>query len=215
MNEAINRIAICAEKKQYQSLILLYVSQGNNITSLEECTKEEIASITPKNKPRLSKIEIDEIVKDYPFKLPVEIYDLYQRGNGYGLPIGLDRNYDTYTNYFMFPLSGNVWDNLERAINIYKSIKDSNELDNKLFPLFSSELCLYTVEGSKEQKETSPLFYMYHDDIPTVPRLGASSLTGVMLACAERMEKGYGNASTEYLMSKYDIYNDLLIYELS
>ena len=48
INDAIDRIAICTEERKYPSLILDYVFQGTDKTTLEEFTDKEIASITPK-----------------------------------------------------------------------------------------------------------------------------------------------------------------------
>ena len=215
MTEAIDRIAVCAEKRKYRNILECYLqcTQYAYKGTLDNLTPEEIKSITPKHKPKLSKDEINEIVKDYPFKLPVEIYDLYQRGNGVNLPIGLDNNFDIYTSYFVFPGSDTGWYSIEEAMNLYSGIKDYEEIDDIYFPLFSNEWNLYAISGNDMQEQTSSIFAI-DQSLPGNPRLASSSLTNLMLACAERMEKLSFEISNEYLMKKYQIYDDHLLEEI-
>ena len=214
MAEAIDRIAICAKKRKYRNILECYLqcTQYAHKGTLDNLTPEETKSITPKHKLKLSKDEINEIVKDYPFKLPVEIYDLYQRGNGVNLPIGLDNDFDIYTSYFVFPASDTGWYSIEKAMDLYRGIKDYEEIDDIYFPLFSNEWYLYVIRGSNKQEEVSSIFAIDRG-LPGKPSVASSSLTNLMLACAERMEKSGSNISNEYLMKKYKIYDDHLLEE--
>ena len=215
MTEAIDRIAIYAEKRKYKNILECYLqcTQYAHKGTLDNLTSEDIKSITPKHKPKLSKDEINQIVKEYPFKLPVEIYDLYQRGNGTNLPIGLDNNFDIYTSYFVFPCSDTRWYSIEKAMNLYSGIKDYKEIDDIYFPLFSNEWHLYVIAGNSQQEEVSSIFAI-DQSLPGEPVIASSSLTNLMLACAERMEKSDSNISNEYLMKKYQIYDDHLLEEI-
>ena len=146
MTDAIDKISICAEQKQYKSLHFL----------------EKVESIKAKTKLRFSSQEIDNIVKEYPFKLPVEFYELYQRGNGINLPIGLNRNYNYFSNYFAYLGQFTTWFPLEEAIDLYQNLANSyiknGKLDSNIFPIFNNEICTYVVRGNKKQQSTSPIF---------------------------------------------------------
>ncbi len=211
LNEAIDRIAICAEERKYQNIFRSWISFifPNNI-NFSYLTEEQLNLFPIKTKPRLSEIEIEQIVQDYAFKLPKEIYDLYQRGNGNGLPIGLNRNYDSWINYFPFPDTDTSWYHLQEAMNLYEGIKNYPEIDSKLFPLFASEWYLWMVEGNEEQKEISPVFAIDQGS-GNFSHIVAPSMTSILLACAEKIEKNFKNIPTEYLIDKYKIFDGSLL----
>ena len=102
----IDRIAILAEQSGYVVGCLEYwsVCGGYN----------------PDYPPRLNRTQMQELTQNYPFHLPSELYELYQRGNGC-LPIGLDlnKNWDSFNSYFQFELlfSDNVFLPFAQAIN--------------------------------------------------------------------------------------------------
>ncbi len=107
MNDVIDQIAIAAEQKS-QDNFLWGMSKFSGLLTSEETRPEdlsperiqeldqrirELGHLPP---PRLTFDEIHDILSDYPYKLPVEFYDLYQRGNGV-LPIGVgDKDWDCY-----------------------------------------------------------------------------------------------------------------------
>jgi hypothetical protein len=97
----------------------------------------------------LSRKVIDEKVKDLPFRLPTEVYELYKRRNG-------GKN-----SYIPHP---DGWDlasfpSLEEAV---ESAKDWNGSFN-LFPLFSIKDGGYFVICTHEELEQSPI---YCSDVP-------------------------------------------------
>lgn len=212
MTEAMDRIAIYAEQNNYTSLQQGYIhfvyayGDCKNII-LENLSLEELESIPLKIKPRFSEREIDELVKDYSFKLPVEVYQLYQRGNGLNLPIGLDRNYDSFTNYFRYPGDFTTWFPLEEAIDWYRGDlsygRDIGQLDSNLFPMFSNEMCTYAVKGNVKQQETSPLFAI--DEGLNVYRV-CSSVTNLMLAYMETIENSDSDGRRD--LSQIDVVAD-------
>ena len=201
MRDIVDKIAICAERKQYISLQFL----------------EKISSIKAKNKLRFSRKEIDEIVKEYPFKLPVEVYELYQRGNGINLPIGLGRDYNSFSNYFGYLGQFTTWFSLEEAMELYQNLTNSyiknGKLDSNIFPIFSNEICTYVVRGNKEQQETSPIFAI-NEALETYQVCPSVSI--LMLAHLETIEKSKINGrrneeKIDAIAKKYKISEPWLI----
>jgi hypothetical protein len=181
MNDVIDRIAIAAEKNPRNNLLMGYCGRyGDNLLTLEEeraglslqriyelnqsiCTKGQL------HPPRLSVDEINVILSDYPYQLPIEFYELYQRGNGF-VPIGLgDKDWNCYYNYTSLPGTSDIsWDSLHNAMSYYKELQQiytSGKLDSKIFPLMSFERCLWTITGSEIQQPTSLVFRFYTHDV--------------------------------------------------
>lgn len=146
------------------------------------------------NSPRLDLKEINVIVKDYPFQLPTEIIDLYQRGNGC-LPIGLDnssKNPNTFDNYIDFSLFGqNSFLPLSQAMGMYESFVRDKEyypsMDLRWFPIECYEERILAVVGSEKQQETGAIISFYGDEY--VPESEWSSLTGMLSAFIEIRER--------------------------
>lgn len=146
--------------------------------------------------PRLSLQQIKETVRDYPFQLPIELYDLYQKGNGC-LPIGLgeEKDWDSLDNYFEFPIGGDEsFYPLERAMEQYRVLVADREefkynIDPHLFPISEFERRMHVVIGSEKQQETSPVFLLDTDGGSFELRMEWPSLTNMMLAEAEIRER--------------------------
>ena len=122
INSVIDKIAILAEQSGYIGCLEYFgvVCGGYN----------------PDYPPRLSVEQIQELTHNYPFHLPLELCELYQRGNSC-LPIGVNpnKNWDSFDSYFQFqfPLRDDVFFPLGEAINLYRSIaswlkKDEHKL---------------------------------------------------------------------------------------
>lgn len=99
INDVIDQIAITAEQKaQYTFLWLMSKFSGlltPEETRPEDLSPERIQELDQRIRelghlppPRLTLDEINDILTDYPYQLPVEFNDLYQRGNGV-LPLGV------------------------------------------------------------------------------------------------------------------------------
>lgn len=135
----IDKIAILAERSDYVGCLEYWsVCGGYN----------------PDYPPRLSLTQMQELTQNYPFYLPSELYELYQRGNGC-LPIGLDSNkdWDSFNSYFQFepPFSDNVFLPFAQAIN-YDSPSSSWWKKNKGILQFTP-----SAEKTLEEKLTCSL----------------------------------------------------------
>lgn len=161
---------------------------------------------------RLSVQQIKETVRDYPFQLPIELYELYQKGNGC-LPIGLgkEKNWDSLDNYFEFPVCSNPDERLyplEEAMERYRFLvayreEYNHNIDPSLFPISEFECRMHVVIGSEKQQETSPVFSFYPDS--SKPRMEWPSLTNMMLAEAEIIERSleHDMKESEAIWRKY------------
>lgn len=185
MNDVIDEIAIAVEQNPHlHNNILWLYSKVNGYNLLKpgeekqaELSSERIYELNQEirvrgslSSPRLSIAEINAILSDYPYKLPVEFYELYQRGNGV-LPIGLgDKDWNCYSNYFPFPNSDIVWQPLHESMETYKDIlKGVNDgwykVQPNIFPLMRFERWIWAIAGSETQQPTSPVFRFHGDDM--------------------------------------------------
>jgi hypothetical protein len=177
MNDVIDQIAIEAEQgsRRTKSLLRLYsgINGFNLLGSEEELSLEQISELNQEivvraelPSPRLSMDDISSILSDYPYKLPSELYELYQRGNGV-LPIGVgEKDWNCYDNYFLFPFSQTEidWLPLHRSMEVYKTFR-GYKLQPKIFPLMGFERWVWAVAGKDTQQPNSPVFRFHSDDI--------------------------------------------------
>jgi hypothetical protein len=181
MNDVIDRIAVAAEKNPRNNVLMAYCGRyGDNLLTLEEeragLYSQRIYELNQSlhakgqlHPPRLSVDEINVILSDYPYQLPIEFYELYQRGNGF-VPIGLgDKEWNCYYNYTMLPGTGDLsWSPLHEAILYCKQfhqMSTESNLDPKIFPMISFERWFWAITGSETQQCTSPVFRFHMDDI--------------------------------------------------
>jgi hypothetical protein len=182
MNDIIDKIAIEAAQNPRNNLIELYGHPyGHNLLKLEEIKNglslerilelnQEIIVREKLPLPRLNINEIDTILADYPYKLSLEFYDLYQRGNGV-LPIGLgNKDWNCYYNYFLFPGTEIVWMPLHESMKTYKHIlkginDGSYKVEANIFPLMDFERQIWAIAGNEIQQITSPVFRFHGDDM--------------------------------------------------
>ncbi|WP_373547170.1 hypothetical protein [Chamaesiphon sp.] len=182
MNDVIDIIALVAKQNPRDNVVEHYCCpNGYNLLKPEEIknrlSPERIGELNQEiilrqhlPAPRLTIEEIDAILSDYPYKLPVEFYNLYQRGNGV-LPIGLgDKDWNCYYNYFYFPDPEMSLLSLGEAMKIYGYLfKYLNEgwskVEPNIFPLISTEVGIWAIGGSNIQQPTSAVFHFHADDI--------------------------------------------------
>ena len=154
-----------------------------NILVWQERNRPEYATTF---QPGLTKEEIEEKVKDIPFKLPKEVYELYQWRNG-----------STF-DYFL-PGSGFLFLPLERAIEEYELNADTYSTDDEYdesedywnpyyFPIFFEGIENFFVIGNDEQQEESPVIYYFIED--GSHDIFCSSLTKMIQVIAECYDTG-------------------------
>lgn len=201
MTEAIDRIAVLAEQRNYASNLrgLMTYHGYDPKQTTKTLSREEIERIVPREfmPLRFSVEQIDKITEDFPFYLPLEVYELYQRGNG-SLPIGLgEKDWDSFDNYFSFCLPN--FDEpfhplgiaMERYRDLHEYARECNiNIDPRFFPLSEFERLMLGVMGSEEQQESSPVFSFYTDAGYFEPCMEWPNLTNMMLAWVEIQERG-------------------------
>jgi hypothetical protein len=181
MNDVIDRIAIAAEKSPRNNVLIGYCGKyGDNLLTPEEynagLSSQRIYELNQHlyekgqlYPPRLSIDEINTILSDYPYQLPVEFYDLYQRGNGF-VPIGLgEKDWNCYYNYTILPGTSDLtWESLNDSASYYQELHRmfvNGQLDPKFFSLMSFERWTWAITGSEIQQPTSPVFRFHLDDV--------------------------------------------------
>lgn len=143
--------------------------------------------------PGLSLSEIEDKVKVLPFRLPQEVYELYQWRNGFMLG----------KKGWVMALGGHDFYNLDFQVKQYFDTKEYCEkcmaLDNssepfrdsQWFSLLGHDKQDYFVIGEQEQKQASPIYCFDYGDIYDFrAKLKYNSLTSMMLTIAECYETG-------------------------
>jgi hypothetical protein len=169
--------------------------------------------------PGLTRQQIDEIVKDLPFKLSDEVYELYQWRNGIA-ELGYNNNYPPVE--FLFPeqfLNNSpisfcslqysfsnyhaLWQ-LEQSIMMNKPFDDYKGWDQKWFPIasFENNKILYVV-GDLEPSPVYLIDYVFLDN----PLRVYKSLTSMISVIAECCEFGL----YEIIPDEYGEEDDMII----
>ena len=139
-----------------------------------------------KFQPGLTEEEIEEKLKDIPFRLPKEVYQLYQWRNG------------SIFDYFL-PGAGFIFLPLERAIEQYEANAEVHSTlveycgDNfgwnpYYFPIFFEGIENFFAIGSDTQQEESPVIYYFMED--GSHDIFCSSLTKMVQVITECYETG-------------------------
>lgn len=138
----------------------------------------------------LSRKQIETQLQNLPFRVPEEVYQLYQWRNGSEDRRGLAHQVEFMPQYLML--------SLEEAIAEYEAIQemllfdfeDEEEVEESKtfwFPLFARDSDYYVIQGDIESKATAPIFD-FSAEIGL--ELSFNSLTDMMLAIAECFETG-------------------------
>jgi len=140
--------------------------------------------------PGLTIPEIDSLVSRFPFRLPVEVYDLYQWRNGMGIEVidNLSFRFYPYSSFFS-PLEFCV-----RDYEMLMEVKDSADLDDeqlnsRWFPLISCNQTFSLSVGHPIQQPTAEILYLWTDAEWAVDP-SYESLTAQLLTITECLEEG-------------------------
>lgn len=150
-------------------------------TWLEENCPQAAESITP----GLSLQEIESKIKDLPFSLPKEFYELYQWSRGNDLI-----NQNVYS-YIFGADDATSLINLEYAMEVFPDFEDefeevaANYIGKPLFPIFGSDATYHCMVGDWEDKTPSPIVYV-SEILET--RHSFVNLTSMMQTAAESMQ---------------------------
>ncbi len=186
-----------------------YDAVGKDVRELRKSLSPETLQKVVSNysTPKLTLEQIQEITRDYPFQLPLEIIDLYQKGNGC-LPIGLadtSKDWNSFDNYFNFPfITDDSFFSLEKAMSMYKGLvrqaMHSDKIDPRWFPIDCFEDLILAVIGSEEQQVTSPVISFYDSDF--ILKIEWPSLTNMLLAWVEIREQSLNEHEHEFAIEK-------------
>ena len=140
-----------------------------------------IAQLSPDAiKPGVTTEKIDEYLRyyyDVNFKLPEELYQLYQFSNG------LDTN---------FALIFNLW----RAIKYYSEEREKFGYYSAWFPISSYDECIFFIRGDSQQNKTAPVIQIHYaeslENYNFEPKIEYSSLTEMITDIADEIEYPYG-----------------------
>ncbi|HLP91409.1 MAG TPA: SMI1/KNR4 family protein [Nostocaceae cyanobacterium] len=135
--------------------------------------------------PGLTLAEIEEKLQALPFRLPQEVYDLYQWRNGmqndemifvYHYFLTLDQAIELA---LMYP------DNYGLNSDFFKQHRQAEGYPSYVFPLFEFEGEYFAVGANTTELETYPVFHIHHGET-----FAFTSLTNMILTIAECYETG-------------------------
>lgn len=157
------------------------------------CMQANAPSVAQSLQPGLTREQIEAQLQRLPFRLPEEVYQLYQWRNG-SVP---EAQVDFLPQYRILSLEEAIgeWQSvydLEREICeslVGDPRQESIDLNNfDWLPLFAEASNYYVISGDIESKPTAPILYRFYIDFGL--RLEFNSLTDMMLAIAECFETG-------------------------
>jgi len=135
----------------------------------------------PALKASLSKSDIEVCLKDFPFRPPNEIYELYQLSNGLG-------EVDAFSNLFAIL-------NLSEAIELYRSCcTESMSYHRNWLPVVSVEGFIWVAPCTEEVKQTCQLIALGDDDLIAVQwehPPDFKNLTDVVVSSANQFEREF------------------------
>lgn len=138
--------------------------------------------------PGLSREQIEAQVQVLPFRLPEEVYQLYQWRNGSSgnAPV------EFMPQYRILSLEEAIAErklSYEIYLEVYEDLAQDIDLDDGYWlPLFAEDSNYYVVKGETESQATAPIFHRCHMECELDLRL--HNLTDMMLVIAECFETG-------------------------
>jgi len=162
----------------------------NAISRLESYLAREQPDFFNALLPGLTIHEIDNLVISFPYRLPLEVYELYKWRNGIDLTVGDNLSFRFYPHSpFFSPL--------EFCMREYQDLMelktldgiDDEELDSKWFPIISFDKTFSLTIGNLIQQPVAEIIYIFaHDDWSVSPSY--ESLTAQLLTITECLEEG-------------------------
>ncbi|MCC3415948.1 MULTISPECIES: SMI1/KNR4 family protein [unclassified Microcoleus] len=171
---------------------------------MEELTNalERILKWMQKHDPQIATIwqaelslsEIEEKVRLLPFRLPQEVYELYQWRNGFiQRAQGWSQGWGGHDSYNLDFLIKNYFDSInysEECVAFANNSSSESLRNPQWFSLFGHDKQDYFIIG-EQKKQVSPVFcFDYGDWDDFRPKLKYSSLTSMMPTIAECYETG-------------------------
>ncbi len=139
--------------------------------------------------PGLSPKEVEQKLGELPFRVPQEVYELYQWRNGTNNECGV------FVYHYLLDLN--------TALEYSQGINDSYWLEVReeagvppyLFPMFDFDGEYFAVPGSNSLNDTAPVFHIGCDDGSV--SFAFTNLTNMMLAIAECYETGVYSVTSD------------------
>ena len=139
-------------------------------------------------KPGLTTEEIEDKVKELPFALPGEVYELYQWRNGIDIKFGFNKDNGNFLPCYCFL-------DIDWALEVYntrvensKDFPDVETWNLYWFPILFRDIEYYFVIGEEEAKDTATV--LNFDIENGGAQISYVSLTNMMLTIAECYETG-------------------------
>ena len=165
---------------------------------------------------RLTSMEVSQATTDYPYHLPLELVELYQRGNGC-LPARSPstHNWSAPEDYFLFPVPALArLMTLRESANFYRddiASSRSRRVDKRIFPIIVGlERRFWGVLGSARKSIHAPILF-YRNDDPAYTEFAWPSLTALLLSWIEVQEQQLsssdGKQIEQIVMRNGGVYN--------
>lgn len=129
----------------------------------------------------LSKTQIKEKTRTFPFRLPREVEDLYQWRDG----MGTDVQDDFLFHYHYFPPLHKALEEYRMNLTWRVLGDDDPTIVPNLLPLFCFQSEFYGTYCRREKQDTAPIYFIHHGEY-----LVYESLTTMLLAILECYETG-------------------------
>lgn len=123
--------------------------------------------------PGLSYERIHQEVKDLPFELSTEIYELYLWRNGGILP------------FLPHPESNLKYEDYYKFLSLQEAVTVAKDWNNGWFPLFDIDGGIFFIVLSEQKQKTSYIFCNDYAELPNEPAY--ESLTSMILEIAETL----------------------------
>ncbi|NEQ99795.1 MAG: SMI1/KNR4 family protein [Cyanothece sp. SIO2G6] len=133
--------------------------------------------------------EIDKVAEILPFKLPQELYQLYNWHNGITVPERISFELDFLPGFWFIPIEKSLDEvvRLEKLFEMY----DVQEIHKKLwFPVFWSDIAYLAIAGDKNMQESGRIYHLSWTGGEFISKLEYPNLKTLLAVIAECYETG-------------------------